>query len=101
MSFKRYHLQLKSHRTTISLDKIISDIIAIKLGKTPDSKEAHTAVRKQLDGFLSDGIWQSGRGLGEYVTRLAILFITDNDLSEKYLEYRIGHCDEDLDLFQK
>lgn len=51
-----YHIQLKSHRTTVSLDKIISDLMAVKLEKTPGTKEAHRAVRQQLEQFISTDI---------------------------------------------
>jgi hypothetical protein len=55
----RYHLQLSEHRTTISLDKIISDLMAIKLEITPRTKEAHIAVRKQLESFIPTFIEQN------------------------------------------
>ncbi|MEO9206561.1 MAG: hypothetical protein ABI296_12760 [Gammaproteobacteria bacterium] len=48
----RYHIKVSDKRTTISLDKIISDLIAIKLGVDPSSEEAHSAVREQLEAIL-------------------------------------------------
>ena len=45
MNIIRYHIQLNSHRTSVSIDTIISDLMAIKLNKTPGTKEAHSAVR--------------------------------------------------------
>lgn len=82
----RYHLQLRDYRTTVSMDKIISDLLAIKLGKTPNTEEAHMAIRKQLDQFIAHDRSRKGRQLGRYVTDQAILMISDNILSEKYLD---------------
>lgn len=83
----RYHIQLDSHRTTVSLDKIISDMIAIKLGETPDTKQAYRAVRQQLEQFISS---DSDKGSASYmlykIRKEAILFITDTMLSEKYFD---------------
>ena len=80
----RYHLNLSNHRTTISLDKIISDLIAIKLGFTPRTTEAHSAVRKHLESFIAHDLGRSGRGLGEYLTEKSVLFIADKIISNKY-----------------
>lgn len=83
----RYHIQLKNHRTTVSLDKIISDLMAIKLGETPGTKQAHSAVRQQLERSVSDN---DNTGLVSYalykIRKEAILFIADTVLSEKYLD---------------
>lgn len=84
MKTVRYHLQLHTHRTTVSLDKIISDLMAIKLEAIPRTKEAHMAVRKQLESFIAHDLGRSGRGLGEYLTEKSVLFITDKIISEKY-----------------
>ena len=48
----RYHIQLNRHRTTVMLDQIIAELLAIKLNTKPGTKEAHLAVRKQLNKFL-------------------------------------------------
>ena len=82
-----YHIQPKSHRTTVSLDKIISDLMAVKLEKTPGTKEAHRAVRQQLEQFVSTDITKEPSSYISYkIRREAILFITDKILSEKYFD---------------
>ncbi len=84
----RYHIQLKSHRTTVSLDKIMSDMIAIKLGETPGTKQAHRAVRQQLEQcVLTSSNKESASYILYKIRKEAILFITDNSLSEKYLNH--------------
>ena len=92
----RYHLQLSEHRTTISLDKIISDLMAVKLETTPRTKEAHKAVRKQLESFIAHDLGRSGRGLGEYLTEKSVLFIADKIISEKHGEWWNDQYDKGL-----
>jgi hypothetical protein len=82
-------MQLQEHRTTISMDKIVSDLLAIKLGTKPDTKEAHSAVRKQLDKFIARDRGRAGYQLGRYVTEQSVLFISDNMLSDKYWDFRL------------
>ena len=86
----RYHIQLQEHRTTISMDKIVSDLLAIKLGEKPDTKEAHSAVRKQLDKFIAHDRGRGGYQLGRYVTEQSVLLISDKMVSEKYWDFRFG-----------
>lgn len=87
MNMVRYHIQLNRHRTTVMLDQIIAELLAIKLNKKPGTKEAHVAVRKQLHQFLPNDPDMPGLGLGKYLTRKAVLFISDTILSDKYWEY--------------
>lgn len=82
-----YHIQLKSHRTTVSLDKIISDLMAIKLGETPGTKQAHRAVRQQLEQFVSADTDSGSTSYILYkIRKEAILFIADEIISNKYLD---------------
>lgn len=92
----RYHLQLSNHRTTISLDKIISNLMAIKLDVVPGTKEAHMVVRKQLESFIAHDLERSGQGLGEYITEKSVLFITDKIISGKYWEWWNKQYDKGL-----
>ena len=87
MKMVRYHMQLNRHRTTVMLDQIIAELLAIKLNTKPGTKEAHLAVRKQLNKFLPNDPDMSGLGLGKYLTRKAVLFISDTILSDKYWKY--------------
>lgn len=86
---KRYHIQLKDKRTTVSMDNIISELMAIKLGKTPGTKEAHSAVRQQLERFISAGCSKDDLAsyILQHIRKQAILFISDTMLSEKLLDY--------------
>jgi len=87
MKMLRYHIQLNKHRTTVMLDQIIAELLAIKLNKKPGTKEAHLAVRKQLNKFLPDDPDMLGIGLGKFLTRKAVLFISDATLTDKYWQF--------------
>lgn len=90
MSKVRYHVQLNSHRTTVSLDKIISELMAIKLDTKPGTATAHTAVRQKIDEFIERDRGRPGYGLARYITEQAVLFIADTMLSEQYWSYWIN-----------
>jgi hypothetical protein len=87
MKMMRYHIQLNRYRTTVVLDEIITELLAIKLDTKPGTKEAHLAVRKQLNIFLPDDPDMTGIGLRKYLTRKAVLFLSDTILSEKYWQF--------------
>jgi hypothetical protein len=95
----RYHLTLSKKRTTISMDKIISDLIAIKLGFTCGSKDTHTAVRKQLEKLIlpyqdPESLYYSPSQLSykptQFVINQAILWLAGEELTEKYCEYKLN-----------
>ena len=87
MKMVRYHIQLNRHRTTVAMDQIIAELLAIKLDTKPGTKEAHYAVRKQLNHFLPDDPGMSGLGLGKYLTRKAVLYISDTIISDIYWQF--------------
>lgn len=86
----RYHLKLSTHRTTISLDKILSDLLAIYLGTKPETLEAYQAVRKKLEEFIAHDLGRPGKRLSYYITEQVILTISDKFLSEKYKHFFCG-----------
>ena len=86
----RYHIQLSKHRTTVSVDKIISDLLAIKLKVEPGTQEAHQAIREQLEEFIAHDLGRAGDQLSRYITDQAILYLLDKRLSDKYMDYILG-----------
>ena len=50
----RYHIHFKGRRTTITVDSIISELLAVKLEMLPDAPEAHAQVRDWLEVTLHD-----------------------------------------------
>ena len=49
---KRYHVRLGKRRTTVSLDKIVSEYLSLHLGTMPGTLEAHGTVRAWLQNQL-------------------------------------------------
>ena len=49
---ERYHVRLGQRRTTVSVDKIVSQYLSLHLGTTPGTLAAHTAVRAWLQSRI-------------------------------------------------
>jgi hypothetical protein len=63
-------------------------MIAIKLGEIPGTKQAHSAVRQQLEQCVSVGSNKESASYILYkIRKEAILLIADTILSEKYLDH--------------
>jgi len=95
----RYHLTIPKKRTTISIDEVISDLIAIKLGFSSVSKETHAAIRKQLEKLIvpyydpkSPYYYPNliNYKLTQFVTKQAILWLVGEELDQKYYEYKVN-----------
>ena len=83
---RRYHVTLGSRRTTASLDTLLSDLLAIRLGARPQSSDAHRAVRTWLQQQL-DQANDPGRCLvSQWLRDQAVFFLVDKTLSDAYLE---------------
>jgi hypothetical protein len=94
----RYHLTISKKRTTISMDKTISDLIAIKLGFTATSKDTHAAIRKQLEKLILPyydpkspyyNLYLINYSLTQFVTQQVILWLVGEELTGKYYEYKV------------
>ena len=90
MTIIRYHIELMSRRTTVSVDKIVSDLMAIKLGFSPDTPEARRAVRNRLGELVRERKRGSVHQLSKFISEEAILDLADNMLSKKYLDWYVG-----------
>jgi hypothetical protein len=102
MSTIRYHLTTPKKCTTISMDTIISDLIAIKLGFSCASNDTHSAVRKQLEKLILPLHDPKSPYYDSYyanfkptllATKHAILWLVDEELTEKYYEYKVNSID--------
>ena len=105
----RYHLTMQNKRTTISVDEVISDLIAIKLGFTSNSKYARTAIRKQLEKLILPyydlkssyyNLYNVNYKLTQFVAENAILWLVGEELMGKYYEYKVN-CYQGQNVTQK
>lgn len=86
----RYHLIKGTLRTTATLDATLSGLLAIKLGETPETPEAYTAVRKWLQSRLDETGDPERIRTSQWLSGEVALYIADNIVSEKYLSWLTG-----------
>ena len=84
---KRYHLTLGHKRTTASLDNMLSDLLAIRLGSFPPSAQTHGAVRAWLQQQLDQANDPGRIQVSQWLRDQALLFLVDNHLSNTYLDW--------------
>lgn len=72
-------------RTTISVDIILSELLAIKLGCIPDDDDAHGTVREWLQETLVAhlGDDDARKSASQFARKYLIEEITDKSLSKK------------------
>ena len=88
---KRYHLTLGPKRTTVSLDPLVSDLLAIRLDCVPQSPQAHGRVRTWLQQRLDQDNDPGRIGVSQWLREQAILFLVDTQLSTTYLDGLLEH----------
>ena len=89
----RYHIRFQGRRTTVTLDKILSELIAISYGLTPDRTDYHSTVQQWLQATLTNKLGENvpgGSSISQYARKYAIEEIARRDLMEKVWDYRIG-----------
>lgn len=86
----RYHLVM-GKRTTISLDKVISNLIAIKLGIDPFSDDAHSEIRQKLEEIIAPHYRRgSNRKPTQFVTEYALLWLVGKTMADEYEDCLAG-----------
>ena len=83
---EKYHITFGEKRTTISVDTILSQLMAIKLGKIPATLEAHGAVREWLQERL---VFELGddevrKDASQWARRYLIESIVDKKISNQW-----------------
>ena len=81
---KRYHLTLGQKRTTVSLGPVISNLLALRLGCTPQSPKAHGTVRSWLQQRLDENNDPGRIRVSQWLQDQIVLFLVDTNLSERY-----------------
>jgi len=89
MKQDRYHIQFQNRRTTLTLDTILSELLAIMHGVAPHTEEAHGVVRQWLQATLTEKLGAntpSGNSISQYARRYATEAIASPDLMGKLWE---------------
>lgn len=93
VSQKRYHIQFNNRRTTITVDSIISELLAVKLGISPDNPDAHSMVRDWLEKTLHDKLGENvpgGNHISQYARFYAIEELAKKRLMDKVWDWRLS-----------
>ncbi|MDB4224983.1 hypothetical protein N9850_14555 [Granulosicoccus sp.] len=82
---KRFHIWFGNSRTTITVDTILFELMAIKLKHQPDDENAHYVVREWIqDTIVSNLGEQPGRkNATQWTRRYLIEAIADKRLASK------------------
>ena len=89
----RYHIRFKGRRTTVTLDKILSNLIAAEFGVMPDRTNYHSTVQQWLQATLTDKLGQNvpgGNSISQYARLYAIEFIAKRDLMDRVIDWRLS-----------
>lgn len=84
----RFHIQRGETRTTITLDSTICELLALKLGISPDDKKSHKVVRHWLQSTCEEEGSQRSNNLSQWLKRKAIFHIADNGLLTKHHQWK-------------
>ena len=84
MALVRYHIFIDEIRTTVSLTPVLSELLTLRLGAEPRTKDAHARVRAWLQGEIDrdPGAVRYG-GASQRLAHLAVLRIADAALVNK------------------
>ena len=81
---RRYHVTLGCRRTTVSLDNILSNMLALTLDQEPETAPAHRAVRAWLQHHL-DSHNDPGRCLtSQWLKAEVVCTLVNKPLAEAY-----------------
>lgn len=92
MQQDRYHINFKNRRTTITVDRIISELLAVKLGALPDASEAHSLVRAWFEETLHEKLGVNvpgGNRISQDARQYAIEALANKKLMDKVWDWRI------------
>ncbi len=81
--YERYHVKLGQKRTTVTLDNILSTLLSLKLGKQPESKEAHKVIRQWLQARLDENNDAARTLVSEWLQDQVILYLIENTPLDK------------------
>ena len=91
---KRYHIYFKDRRTTITLDNIVSELLAFKLGIEPDHEDCHSTIRRWLQETITDKLGENvpgGNYVSQYARQYAIEAIAQPKLMQKVWDHRFSN----------
>ena len=85
-----YKIQLSEGLVSISIDKTLSDLLALKLGFKPDSPEAKKAVCAELNNYIANDRGRGKQLLRNFLQQEAILRLIPKELEEEWRNFTYG-----------
>ena len=89
----RYHIQFNNRRTTITVDSIISELLAVNFGLLPDDPYAHATVRNWLEKTLHDKLGENvpgGNRISQYARVYAFEELAKKRLMDRVWDWRLS-----------
>ena len=87
---QRFHITFGKKRTTITVDTILSEMMAIHLHQKPGTEEANRAVRLWLQDTLVSylGDFEGRNDASQHARRHLIEAIADSKISKKWVDWK-------------
>ena len=88
----RYHIQLNNKRTTISVDNILSGLLAVKLGLHPNDMKTHSILREWFEQTIRDRLGDDlprNSRVSQWARNYAIEAIADQELMKAVRSSRL------------
>ena len=83
----KYHVMLGKRRTTITVNTMIANLLALKLGYAPETEEAYKALREYFQEKLDKGK-DSRRVLVSYwLQEQGLLELIDSGIAKNYWKW--------------
>lgn len=79
-----YHVVHGTRRTTVSLDKCLSNLLSLKLGHDPRTEDAHSAVRDYLQETLDHTPDPGRTSVSQWLRQEILLELVEKKLAAKY-----------------
>ena len=86
-SLSRYHVSLGTKRTTVSLDRTLVELLALKLGYEPDAPPAHAVIRSWLQNKLDQANDPGRSRVSQWLQAQVIHAIVDKYLSKRHARW--------------
>ena len=89
----RYHIDFNNRRTTITVDSIISELLAVNFGLLPDDPAAHATVRNWLEKTLHDKLGENvpgGNRISQYARVYAVEELAKKRLMDRVWDWRLS-----------
>ena len=89
----RYHIQFNNRRTTITVDSIVSELLAVNFGLLPDHPDAHATVRHWLEKTLHDKLGENvpgGNRISQYARVYAFEELAKKRLMDRVWDWRLS-----------